>query len=431
MINIVRVIDDKPITGLQFRILILCAMVMFFDGYDLQIMGIAVPLMAHSFSLPASAFGYALSASFLGLAPGAAMGGPLGDRYGRKLILVAGLTIAGVSTISTTLVTDTTHLLIIRLVTGFGLGAMLPNTVTLTSEYMPQRKRAWLTTVMYCGVGVGAFTAGWCAPFMLGHGGWKTLFITGGIGSLVTAGLVLIWAPESIKFLLARRPSSSAIPSILRRLGVNAQPLEVGLPPAVSHEFKPTELFRKDYLGRTLLLWAMYSFNIFNVQFLSNWLPSILLKAGWDSDYALQGAVLVQLSGTVGAIVLSTQMDRGRPNQLLAAGFALSAICLITMFLTESSPMVWSVALLVAGIGIVGGQIMLTALIAEVYPLTIRSTGVGAAVLVGRFGAISAPLAGALMIDTLAPSTILGLLALPALACTLLALMIRRNWMQA
>jgi AAHS family 4-hydroxybenzoate transporter-like MFS transporter len=431
MIDIIQTIDERPISALQWRILMLCTLVMFFDGYDLQVMGIATPLMAEAFGIPPSAFGYALSASLLGLAPGAALGGPWGDRSGRKTVLATGLIVAGLFTLATIFVTNTAYLLVARFVTGFGLGVMLPNTVTLTSEFMPQRRRAWLTTVMYCGVGIGAFAAGWCAPFLLAQGGWRTLFVVGGIGSLITAGLILALAPESIKFLLARKPTSPAIPSILRRLGIETAAQAVGIAPSASHRLKPTELFQRHYIGRTLVLWALYSFNIFTVHFLTSWLPSILIRAGWPSDDALQGAVLLQLGGTVGGIVIATQMGRARPNQVLAAGYALGAICLTVMFLSSSSQSVWSLALLFGGVGIVGGQLMLTALIAEVYPLTIRSTGVGAAVTVGRMGAITAPIAGAMMIDTLSASNILGILVLPALVCILLALSIRRQWIEA
>ncbi len=424
-----EVIDRSRMSRTQVLVTALCATALFIDGYDIQVMALAVPTLAKTWSLPPSSFGLALSAVVIGISAGSGLIGPLGDRLGRRTMLIWTMIAIGVATACTALAASPTQFVVWRLLTGLALGAGIPSCAALTSEYAPLSKRSFVMGLMNVTSPVGAFCAGFIAPPVLEAFGWRGTFLIGGGAPLLIAVLAIFTAPESLKFLLVRRPSDPRIAKILGRIAPEIDPSLVavgvveGAPKA-----SPLALLRPPYLGRTLLLWGMLALNLFNLYVLISWLPTLLQQSGWRAADALRGAVLIQGGGVVGGLLMARFLDRGATRQTLIVGFLLSAACL-GLFAAIPSGATWVALLLLLGAGVSGSQLSLNALSAAYYPPAIKATGVAWALLVGGMGSVVAPIAGAWMLQAhLTTIAILGLLAIPSLICAFGVGLMRQEW---
>ena len=429
MISLGELIDRQKMSAVQVLVAVLCAGALFVDGYDIQVMALAVPSLAKAWSLPASSFGLALSSVVIGISLGSGVLGPLGDRFGRRTMLAIAMAAIGVATAGTALAATPGQFVVWRLLTGTALGAGIPSCAALTSEYAPLARRSLVMGLMNSATAVGAFCAGFIAPPVLDALGWRGAFLIGGAAPLLIALLVLLLAPESLKFLIARRPNDPRIGRILARVAPDADPRTVQLQPAgPPGRSSALELLGPVLRGRTLLLWAMLTLNLFNLYVLISWLPTLLQAQGWSMGAALRGAVLIQGGGVIGGLLMARFLDRGHTRSALVAGFLLSAACLGLFAVLHGGP-AWVALLLLLGAGVSGSQLSLNALSAAYYPPSIKATGVAWALLIGSIGSIVAPLAGQWLIELhLGTVAILGVLAVPALLCAFGVGLMRREW---
>ncbi len=428
-LELADIIDHRPMTATQVMVAVLCAAAVFVDGYDIQVMALAVPSLAKAWSLPPASFGLALSAVVIGISVGSGLIGPLGDRLGRRTMLIATTTLVGLATAGTALAASPGQFVAWRLVTGMALGAGIPSCAALTSEYAPVAKRSLVMGLMNIASPLGAFSAGFLAPPVLDAFGWRGAFLIGGAAPLAIAALALQFAPESLKFLIVRRPTDPAIGRTLKRIAPDIDPAAVVVrPPDRPPSPWPLTLLGREFRARTLLLWGMLALNLFNLYVLISWLPTLLEQSGWSMTAALQGAVLIQGGGVIGGLLMARLLDRGATRAALVGAFCLSAACL-GLFVVVPSGAAWVALLLLLGAGASGAQLSLNALSAAYYPPAIKATGVAWALLVGSFGSILAPLAGAWMLEMrLSAITILSLLAIPSLTCALGVALMRREW---
>jgi AAHS family 4-hydroxybenzoate transporter-like MFS transporter len=418
-VEVSQLIDERPLAPLQKQIIALCGLVVLLDGYDIQTMALAVPSIAAEWALPSSTFGLALAAALIGLMLGAGLLAPLGDRYGRRPLLVGGMALVGLASMGTAFSTDPAHLAFWRLATGLGLGASIPNATALTSEYMPTRRRAALVTLMFCNMSVGAFAAGFIAPSIIDAAGWRGIFIVGGVIPLLISLLLLLAAPESVRFLVARRPDDPRIASILARIAPGTDPACVRSEAPRVVKQSVFALFAAEYRWRTVLIWCAFALNLFVLYVLVSWLPTLLRSAGWSTANALRGVGIINAGGVAGGLLLSWFVDRNKTLPAMLAAYGATAISL-GLFMVLPSGSAWWLLLLVIGGGTAGGQMTLNALAAALYPPVIRATGVGWATSIGRIGAAIAPLVGAVVVGRqIAPVAVLGMLVVPVLACAL------------
>ncbi|MCC7461394.1 MAG: MFS transporter [Gammaproteobacteria bacterium] len=427
-IDIARLIDGRPMSAAQRLVVAVCVAAMIVCGYGVQVMGLAVPALAAGWALPPSSFGLALSAMLVGLTVGSGLLGPLADRYGRRALLIAALVATGLFTAGTALSTTPTQFAAWRLATGIAVGAGLPACAALTAEYAPASYRSFVMGVLNAGAPAGAFAAGILAPPILAAFGWQGVFVIGGVVPLLLAALASA-APESLKFLYARRPASADTAATLQRVVPGIDPAGVcAATEAGGSGGGVLGLLRPPLRARTLLLWGMVGLNLFNLYVLVSWLPTLLSAAGWSMAAALRGAVLIQAGGVLGGLLIARLMDAGATRGALVGGFCLSAACLL-LFNALPSGVSWVALLLLLGAGVSGSQLALSVLSAAYYPPAIKATGVSWAIVVGGIGSMAAPLAGAWLLDRhMGPMVILALLALPALLNALAVALMRREW---
>jgi AAHS family 4-hydroxybenzoate transporter-like MFS transporter len=421
-------IDSRPLAGLQIYVMVLCALAVLFDGYDLQVMALTVPALSKAWSMAPASFSMALSASLLGMGLGAAFIGPLGDRYGRRTILAATLAIVGLSSIASAFAHNVTELAICRFFTGAALGASLANAYTLTADFMPRRRRASLITLAYCNTATGALVAALFAPYAINHYGWQAAFIVGGVLPLLLSVTLVTTAPESIKFLLHRRPQARAIAGILRRIAPGVDPSSVFLTPiAKSLAGSVRDLFTHKFRAPTLLMWLGFAMNSFNLYLLVSWLPTLLTGAGWAPTQAIHAMMFNQVGGVVGGVSLAWLMDRFGAERTLAAGCLLNAVALGLFLVVPSGFFSWGALLLVIGACTGGMQFAIISLAAGLYPSSILATGSGWASAVARIGAFVSPLVGgALIAAGVNPTLVIAGLAGPALICAMSMLALRK-----
>ncbi|MBN1567094.1 MAG: aromatic acid/H+ symport family MFS transporter [Acidobacteria bacterium] len=426
-IEISQLIDERKLSSLQITVIILSALVVWLDGYHIQSMALIVPTLSAQWSIKSADFSLVLTSALLGIAIGGAFLAPLGDRFGRRILLISSTAFLGLASIGTSFAGNPMQLLIWRFLTGLALGASLTNATALTTEYLPSKRRAALVTLMFSGISIGAFTAGFVAPIIIDKFGWEGMFTIGGAIPLLLSLVLAASIPESIKLLLASRPNDPRAPKILVRLAPGIDPRTVYAKKQEIHKQSVTELLNATYRRGTLLLWMVFIFNMFVLYLLVNWLPTLLTTQGWTASQAPKGAVMIQAGGLAGGLILSWCVYKGKTVMSMLAAYIITAAALGLFSILPSSGPSWWVLLLLVGCGISGSQFVLNALSAIYYPPLIRATGIGWAAGIGRIGAVLSPMIGGWIIKMqVAPSAVLGMLVIPVAICAAGVLMFRR-----
>jgi MFS transporter, AAHS family, 4-hydroxybenzoate transporter len=400
-IDVIDFIDNRPVGGFHIRLLLTCAAVLFLDGFDTQAMGYVAPALAKEWGLGKAALGPVFSTGLFGLMIGALVFGPLADRIGRKTIIIGSTLAFGLGALVTAAVQDVNTLLIVRFLTGLGLGGAMPNVIAMTSEFNPHRRRATMVMITFCGFSVGAALGGLLAADLIPRFGWRSVFIVGGVAPLVMVPLLALRLPESVRFLALKGNASARVADLLRLIDPKAafaantafvvqESHLTGLP--VAH------LFREGRTAVTLLLWVVFFMSLLDLYFLANWLPTVLNDLGASVPQAVVIGSMLQVGGVVGTFALGSLIDRFSFRALalvyFAAVFAIGAIGQ----LGHSTALV-TVAIFAAGFCIVGGQIAANALAASFYPTSVKATGVGWALGIGRIGSIVGPIVGGVLLE--------------------------------
>ncbi|RQR51322.1 3-(3-hydroxy-phenyl)propionate transporter MhpT [Burkholderia sp. Bp9140] len=364
----------------------LCLAIALLEGLDLQSAGVAGPRMAKEFQLAVAQMGWAFSAGAIGLLPGAALGGRLADRFGRKRVLMWSVALFGLFSLATTMVWNFESLLVARLLTGLGLGAAMPNLIALCSEAVGEQQRSTAVGAMYCGMPFGAAIAAVIGMLGTGDESWRHVFYLGGLGPIAMVPLLGLFLRESQQFVAAQasRIASAGEPSVTQAL------------------------WQEGRARTTIALWISYLGTLIVLYFLMNWLPSMVLARGLTRVQSNLVLMLFNIGGGIGAVTMATIMDRfGRRGTVI--GMYIGIVAALTVLASAGGTSSTAVGGLLCGFFIVGGQSVLYALAGHAYPTEVRGTGVGAAVAVGRLGSILGPLAaGQLFALGQSPSMLVG-----------------------
>jgi MFS transporter, AAHS family, 4-hydroxybenzoate transporter len=418
-----ELIDGRGMSAFQWGVAGLCFTVTLLDGFDVQAMAFCAPAVAASWGVGVKALAPVLSASLIGLFVGSLVGGPLGDRYGRKRAMLSAFALVGAATLAGASSTSMAQLFGWRLLAGLGLGGSIPNALTLTAEYVPSRLRSLAITLMLSGVPVGASLGGIVAARLVPSSGWQAVFVVGGATPLALCA-VLAWAlPESLQFLALRDAASPAVRRIVRRIAPDLASPEApraaapALPRTPAPALPVRQLLQGGRAPSTLALWLVFFCNLFTIYLMLSWIPVAMTRAGFPQAAAIRTAVAFNLGGVPGGLLLAALIDRYRfdPHRVLGATFAVVSLLAATAFYVDPTSSAFFAVTTLMGAGIMGGQLGLSALATDVYPTSIRSTGIGWAIGVGRFGAIVSPLVGGYFLSSSERSAALfSLAALPA-----------------
>jgi AAHS family 4-hydroxybenzoate transporter-like MFS transporter len=358
------------------QVALLCALVALCDGFDTQSIAFVAPVISKQWGILPAQFGPVFSAGLVGLALGAFLFGSLADRFGRKLVVLVCVALFGLSSILTTMSSNMAELAIWRVVTGLGLGGVLPNLIAITNEVAPAKSKNLFVMMMFCGFPLGATIGGLVSAPLIAASGWHSVFIMGGVLPLALLPLLYVYLPKS-----------NGSPS--------QHPEDGGMARSTSHI---AQLFREGRTVPTLLLWTAFFSNLLVMYFLVNWLPSLLSIAGSSLSIATLSTALLNLGGIAGAILLSRLINGPHAVVTLACAYGAAAVALLVIARADGNSAVLLTGAGLVGAVVVGGQIAMSAVTASFYPAQIRSTGVGWALGIGRIGSIVGPLLGGLLL---------------------------------
>jgi AAHS family 4-hydroxybenzoate transporter-like MFS transporter len=418
-VNVQTFLNEHPFSAYQWLIFVLCFFIVLLDGFDTAAIGFVAPSLLKEWNLARPMLAPVLSAALFGLAGGAFAAGPLADRFGRKSVLVTAVAVFGAACAASYAAGNLTALTVLRFVTGLGLGAAMPNAVTLMSEYCPDHRRATLTNTMFCGFPLGAALGGFLAAWMIPQWGWRSVFALGGIAPLVLVILMIVVLPESVRYMVARMQPVERIRAALRRISTSVD---------TATAFTMTErkastnaaggiglVLSRPYVVGSAMLWLTYFMGLVIFYALVNWMPVLFKDAGLDARTATLISALFPLGG-VGAVLFGWLMDRFNATRVVAIGFALTAVAIYGIGQVGNAVGPLVVIVFVGGTLMNMSQSSLPALAAAFYPTQGRATGVAWMMGIGRFGGI----AGSFIVAELTRqqfgfSTIFAVMAVPGL----------------
>ena len=413
-VDVADVIDARRVGALQIRAFLLCAAVLFVDGFDVQGITYVAPAISQAWHLPRGALGTTFSAGLFGVMIGALALAPVADRIGRRRVLVWSCVGFGLLTLSTVLAGSLAPLAILRFLTGLGLGSAIPNAIGLASEYAPKKRRASLVMFVSSGISLGAIVAGAVAARAVAAVAgpapaftWQIMFVVGGALPLLLAAALHLWLPESIRFLAllpeerAQTEAKRLLVEIEPELARDGAALRIE---ATDHEgghATVADLFKERRGTATVLIWIAFFMSLLNVYLAINWLPTSLNASGFTQSQAAVITSMYHVGGVLGTYACGLLMDRLGVRAILIAAFLLAVVGFYTFATAPAMPQ-WSTTLLLmaTGCGVIGGQVGITTLASMIYPVAIRSTGLGWALGIGRVGSIVGPSVGGYLLAT-------------------------------
>ena len=362
----------------------LCFSVAVLEGFDIQAIGVAAPRLAPELGLGSGQMGWVFSISNVGLVIGAALGGRLADRVGRKPILCGAVLTFGLFTWLTALASGFELLLAARCAAGLGFGAALPNMMALAAEVSPAQRRASMASAVFCGMPLGGGISALLTQVLPPELGWRALFVAGGALPLALAPALYLWMPETL------RPGASA-----------------------SRESRGIRraLFGDGRAFATLLLWLTFLPTLLVLYLILNWLPTLAIANGLEPSTAPRASLVFNFASVAGALLLGRAVDRlgTRWPLLLAYGALIVALVALSDARDAQRVLLWSGS---AGFCLLGANYALYGVAASYYPQAVRATGSGASIAVGRVGSILGPmLAGALLSGGIPASSVMQYMA--------------------
>jgi benzoate transport len=402
--NIRNTIDVSPMSAFQTLAVTACVVLNMLDGFDVLAMAFAAPHLAAEWKLSGKEIGFLLSAGLAGMGIGSVLIAPLADRVGRRRIILLCLVIISSGMLACAATHDTLQLAATRAYTGLGIGGMLASLTVISGEYASNKWRSAAIGMQSAGYAIGATAGGVMAGYLLSTWGWRSVFVFGGVVTLMSIPMVLALLPESLDFLLAKRPEHALrnINRILARMKhapVDTLPAASDAPGSAGPGTSRAAVLRAPLARRTIALWIAFFLVMGSFYFVVSWTPKLLVQAGLSASQGVTGGVLLNLGGIAGASLFS----------LLSARFGLRTLLSATLLLGGALMVVFGMNTGSLGIGMTVGVFLgavinacvagMYALSPTPYPAGIRTTGIGLAVGIGRLGAILSPVTVGALLD--------------------------------
>lgn len=418
-IDVVSIVDASRVNSFIWRMVALCAGVSFLDGFDILAISYVAPVIGAAWHLPREAFGPIFAAHYVGAAVGAVFFGWYADRHGRRMGVIVPTVIFGVFALLTVFAYDFRSLLVLRMLIGIGLGGALSNAIAMVAEYSPHRARATLVSAMYAAFPLGGVIGGPVSAFLIPRYGWESVFVLGGVAPLLLAVALIFGLQESIRFLVLSKTPNERVGGILSLIASDfrygpSDTFTLGAQQSIS--MRPTrEVFSRGYARATILLCIAAFVAQLVIVYVVTWMPLVLASIGMPVTSAILASVAFSVGGIFGAVGLARFVDKDRSYRGLIGTFFLAALSIAGIGFAVSNWYGLLAITALCGLLTVGGNIVLSAYSATVYPTAIRSTGVGWVVGWGRVGAIAGALFGSALVKAgLSIQTAYVIAALPA-----------------
>jgi AAHS family 4-hydroxybenzoate transporter-like MFS transporter len=397
--DVKSLIDSSRITALQVGVIAICVIMNMLDGMDVMVISYGAPSLSEEWGIAPSTLGIVFSMALVGMAVGAAFLAPWADTIGRRNIIIVCILVMGGGVLLTSVVQTLLQLAVLRFISGLGIGAMLASTVTLASEYAPERQKNLVVGIVLAGYPVGATLSGLAAAQIIPEYGWRAMFVTAGIATIITLPLAWFVCAESWDWILKKQPKN-ALDKLNRILG------KMGHPPADSLPEKSEEAMQSPGVGTlfvhgrsdgTVKLWIAFFTGFATLYFLTTWIPNLARSTGLSIELAIYAGTVFNLGAIFGNV------SQGYVSQIIGLKkaillfYGMTAV-LMAVFGYLSGDVVILITFGLIGFGVQGGLIGLWTTGALIYPTEIRNTGLGWAAGAGRTGAIVSPTIGGFLV---------------------------------
>ncbi len=419
-------LERQRMTPFQIAAVGICTILNAIDGFDVLAISFAAPVLAEEWALPPRELGILFSSGLAGMTAGSLLIAPLADRIGRRWMTLGSLIGVTLGMFLSAAAQDAAQLALTRVLTGLGIGAMLPSLTTVVAEYSSTRRRELSISVWATGYPIGATLGGMGAVFVVDRLGWRGIFVLGGLLSLAMVPIVIWRLPESLAFLATRRPRGALerINLLLRRIG---RPRIDQIPEPPAAQARARDVVRGRLGAHSAAIWGAFFCVMMSFYFVLSWTPKLLVDAGLGAEQGISGGVLLNLGGIAGALGLGLLAARVGPFLIVALTMAAGALAVALFGLFAHGLALAMTLAFVVGYLIFGSMVGLYSIMPSVYPTEVRNTGCGLAVGVGRIGAIVSPLVAGLLLEIgWSGSSTYVLFALPLLAAGTATFLLQR-----
>lgn len=411
IIDVSEIIERQKLGRFLIGLILISWIITFFDGLDTNLISFAAPYFGSQYHLTKLQLGNIFSMGLFGTMVGGFALGYLGDRIGRRPMVILATALFGILTMCFALANSYKSLFALRFIDGLPLGGMLPLAWALNIEYAPKRYRATIVTVIMMGYSLGTALGGPIAIGLIPRFGWKSVFVFGGIFSLVCAGVLFAILPESIRFLVSKGAGAARIAPriapILRRIAPG-QPIPDGAAFVVSDEsqqnkdFKPSLLFRGELRWITPLVWVAYIASSLAVFFIVNWTPVVFEALKYSRSEAATAASLYSGVGALGGLLLMRFTDK-RGAIAITVMPVMTAILLLVAGFVGMGHAAFLLLAAVTGGFLVGGHFGMHSICGIFYPSAYRANGAGWATSIAKIGSVTGPILGGIVLSTSLP----------------------------
>ena len=416
-------IDNSPMSAYQIIIVALCFVLNMNDGIDVLAVSFTGSEIVKEWGLSNTQLGSIFSAGLAGMTAGCLLLAPFGDKIGRRKIFLISLTLITAGMFGVYASQAYWHIIACRLITGLGIGGILPTMATTASEFSNNKTRDFNVGLIQGGWPLGAILTGFFINWAMPIYGWRFIFLIAALISLAMLIAVYLFMPNSLAFLGKTQPKNAhtEINSLLSKMGHE----DIGnLPkkPTEAPKVPITDLFLPEYKGSTIRLWLGVFFGFLTLYTLMSWVPSIAKDAGMLPEKATYVGIALNLGAFTGVIAMGLFISKFGSRKVLL-GFMLIAFFIMLAYANLKLDFALMFAL-IFGIGffVQGGFNAFFPTATRIYPTAMRSTGVGLAFGIGRFGAILGPQLFGIFKDMAIPTTtIFTLFSLPLLVAGFMA----------
>jgi AAHS family benzoate transporter-like MFS transporter len=392
-VNIYALVGDSKFNRFHGRILFWCMLILIIDGYDLAVVGAALPAIMQDMDVDPTSAGIMAGSALLGTMLGAIFLGTLADRIGRPRMIAICVALFSIFTAVAGFTDNPVSFSIARFIAGLGIGGVLPVCTAQMGEYSPLKLRTRLITLVFAGYSVGGILVALTAKQLIESYGWQWVFYVAGLPVLLIP-FILKSMPQSIGYLL-RNGRQDELREIVGKIepghAVADTLVVTGNVAMQNTEATPVrDLFKQGRGFSTVMIWTAFMTGLFMVYALNSWLTKLMAMAGFSLGSALNFVIVFNLGSIAGAMVGGWLSDKLSIKHVLVCFYITGAIALTLLGYTRDTTALFAVVFLV-GASTLGTQLLAYAYAGDFYPSEIRSTGVGFASGVGRIGAIVAP----------------------------------------
>jgi MFS family permease len=393
-------LDASPMTKGQILAVGVGVLLAALDGFDVLGMALVAPALDHAWHLDRATLGLLLSTSLMGMALGSIFLSPLADAAGRKPVVLGGVSLMVVGSLLSALCHSVAALAACRIVTGLGIGVMVPLTTTIASEFASGRRRAFAVSATTAGFTAGSVIGSLVASFLLKHGTWPAVFVSGAVAGVILLPAVTFGLPESPAYLLSRRGAKALerlnrVLSSLGRSPVSRLPPE---PPIKRASY--TALFGPNLIGVILSFAAVMVLVSTSSYYLLNWLPQLVADSGFPPSTGGLASAASSLTGAISGLLFGLAANRFGAARL--ASIAMIGLgCAVAAF-GFMPPVLALLLISSSAVGFFSGGSagLFYATMAARLPVLSRTSGIGFVLGIGRVFSIAGPALGGWMFAT-------------------------------